>query len=208
MANTVDALRKIRDTVASHRRAIILEVMGNTSGWIALAAGIAGGASAILMPEFPQSYDPQSVVARCVSALRNDYRYFIIVMAEGVKAAAQNQNYGPNLARHIENNAEIAQVLGHPMSVRYNVIGHLTRGGTPTAFDNVLAARFARGAVSAILDDISLPDSQDLCVALDGKNIIYRSLQEVTQLGPRLIQPTDELFLLHQDLMVQETQLF
>jgi len=209
VSNTVDALRKIRDTVESHRRAIILEVMGNRSGWIALTAGVAAGATTILLPEIPESYDIERVVNRCVAALAGDYRFFIIVMAEGVKKASGNPNYGPDLADAISSNAEVAAVLGHRMSVRYNVIGHLARGGTPTATDNVIAARFALAAVRAVLGEVHQAAGwDDLAVVLRGKEVCYMPLEEVATHGARLITRDDDLYTLSYDLTVQEVQPF
>ena len=210
LANTVDALRKIRDTVESHQRAVILEVMGNTSGWIALHAGIAAGASAIMVPEIPQSLDLDRIVERCVAAVSQDYRYFIVVMAEGVKRQLGREDIGHELALRIGSSQEVAAHLGRPMSVRYNVIGHLARGGTPTAFDNVLAGRFARGAVQLILDDFGddRPETHDLCVALQGRHIVALPLQDVVDAGARLISRDDELYALSHDLTVQPEQPF
>lgn len=209
LANTVDALRKIRDTVESHRRAVILEVMGNSSGWIALNSGIAAGASAILVPEIPETCDMDAIVERCIAAVNGDYRYFIIVMAEGVKKQLGQPDFGPRLAHKIESNSEIARQLGHPMDVRYNVIGHLSRGGTPTAFDNILAARFALGAVQVILGEFpgDVP-GHDVAIALHGRHIRAMPLGEVVSAGPRLISRDDELFGLSHDLTVQPEQPF
>lgn len=211
LANTVDALRKIRDTVESHQRAVILEVMGNSSGWIALHSGIAAGASTILVPEFPETCNMDAIVEQCIAAVEGDYRYFIIVMAEGVKRSLGMRDFGPRLAEKIESNTKIANLLGHPMSVRYNVIGHLARGGTPSAFDNVLAARFARGAVQVILDEFPEPDvgpDQDVAMALDGNRVRAMSLDEVVKAGPRLISADNEIFQLAKDLTVQKDQPF
>ncbi len=205
LANTTDAIRKIRDTVESHRRAIILEVMGNSSGWIALGSGIGAGASVICVPEIPGSFDHDSVITRCISALEGDYRYFIIVMAEGVKKASGMEDWGPKLAERIEANARIRELLGHPMSVRHNVIGHLARGGTPTAFDNILAARFGRGAVRAIFED---SEGKDIAICLQNHQITTLPLKEVAERGPRLIGPDDDLYTLSLDLTVREEQPF
>ena len=210
LANTVDALRKIRDTVESHRRAIILEVMGNTSGWIALSAGIAAGASAIALPEIPESYDQERIINRCIAALRHDYRYFIVVMAEGVKKASGDPYYSEKLAAAIGRHEEIARILGHPMSVRTNIIGHLARGGTPSAFDNILAARFGFAATQAVLGELELPQewSHDVAVALQGRDIVHLPLREVALHGPRLVQADDPLYQLSHQLAVQEDQFF
>ncbi len=209
VSNTVDALRKIRDTVESHRRAVILEVMGNTSGWIALASGIAGGASTILVPEIASSYDKAAVVDRCVAALRGDYRYFIVVMAEGVRKAVGDEGYGMALARAIEGDPRITRALGHTMSARHNIIGYLARGGTPSAFDNVLAARFGRGAVEALLGERPMPEGcDDAAVALHGRDIVLVSLDDVVSHGPRLVTPDNEIYALSQDLTILADQSF
>jgi 6-phosphofructokinase 1 len=210
LTNTVDALRKIRDTVESHRRAVILEVMGNTSGWLALTSGIAGGASTILVPEIAESYDARAVVDRCVAALRGDYRYFIVVMAEGVREAVGDEGYGLTLARAIEADPRITKALGHTMSARHNIIGHLARGGTPSAFDNVLAARFGKGAAEALLSpEPMLEDgSDDAAVALHGRDVVRVSLHDVVAHGPRLVTREDELYRLSQDLTVTADQAF
>lgn len=210
LENTVDALRKIRDTVESHRRAIILEVMGNRSGWIALSSTIAAGASAVALPEIPESYNQESIVNRCIAALKHDYRYFIVVMAEGVKKASGDPYYSEKLARAIGQNEEIARLLGHPMSVRTNIIGHLARGGTPSAFDNILAARFGYAATQAILGEVALPVewADDCAVALQGKDIVHMPLSEVVKHGSRLVQADDPLYMLSHNLSVQEDQVF
>jgi len=210
LTNTVDALRKIRDTVESHRRAIILEVMGNRSGWIALSSSIAAGASAVALPEIPESYNQEGIVNRCIAALRHDYRYFIVVMAEGVKRASGDPYYSEKLARAIGENEEIARLLGQPMSVRTNIIGHLARGGTPSAFDNILAARFGLAAADAVLGKVELPASwgDDCVVALQGQQIVHLPLADVALNGPRLVTSEDPLYILSHNLSVQEDQVF
>ena len=210
LENTVDALRKIRDTVESHRRAIILEVMGNTTGWIALSASIAAGAQAVAIPELPESYSPESIVNRCISALKHDYRYFILVMAEGVRKASGDPAFSEKLAQAIGENAEIASILGHPMSVRTNSIGHLARGGTPSAFDNILAARFGLAATQAALGEVELPEewAHDVAVGIQGRDIVHMPLQEVVSHGARRVRPDDPLCLLSSNLSVQEEQGF
>ncbi|MEM1348185.1 MAG: ATP-dependent 6-phosphofructokinase [Myxococcota bacterium] len=208
LTNTVDALRKIRDTVESHRRAIILEVMGNSTGWIALNAGIAGGASTICIPEIAETYDPERIVQCCIAALRGDYRYFIIVMAEGVKEAIGDPDFGNHLCQRIEQSDTVRQLLGKKMNARYNVIGHLARGGTPTAFDNVLAARFAQAAVRALFEEVPLPGDGDgdVAVALQGRDVVHTHLTECVAHGNRYITPDDELYRLSQALTVQPDQ--
>ena len=144
--NVVDAIRKIRDTVESHKRVIILEVMGNTSGWLALQSAIAGGASVVAIPEVPATYDHDQIVKRLIAGVERDYRYFIIIYAEGVAKQSGNGNgWARELRRKIERDETLIQLHGGPMEVRLNSIGHLARGGSPSALDNTLAGLLGAG---------------------------------------------------------------
>ncbi len=203
--NTVDALRKLRDTIDSHRRCCILEVMGNTSGWIALAAGIAGGAAVIMMPEVPESWRPEIVLERVRAAARLDYRYIIIVMAEGVRKASGRPRLGEELCRLIEDDPTIRECLGRPLETRLNTIGYIARGGHPTAFDNLLASRLGCAAVDEALGaTIAGP----VMVGLVNNRVMVHPLEEVTSQSPRLIRADDELLRVSDSLLVQSDQPF
>jgi len=132
----LEAIDKIRDTATSHERLFIVEVMGRDRGFIALEVGLAGGAEAILVPEVPFSID--EVCKRLEEGKRRGKLSSIIVVAEGA-------------ARAFEVASEIER-RGAPYELRVCVLGHLQRGGKPTAFDRVLAARLAAEAVRALLD--------------------------------------------------------
>jgi len=207
--NVVDAIRKIRDTVESHKRAIILEVMGNTSGWLALSSAIAGGAAIVAIPEAVSTHDHAAIVRRLSAGVRRDYRYFIIVVAEGVHR--RQGDWSQRLAEKIEGDAAIREVLGGPMEVRINSVGHLARGGSPSALDNTLAGLLGSAAADVIqLGHIpgEAPIEGDVVVGCRGPHAIVHSLDEVVANSPRLVTEDSPLFQLSQKLMLQAEQPF
>ncbi|MFL6071432.1 MAG: 6-phosphofructokinase [Actinomycetes bacterium] len=150
-----DAIDRLHTTAESHKRTLVLEVMGRHAGWIALHSGIAGGANVILIPE--QKFDMDEVVAWVTARFERGYAP-IIVVAEGaipsggdmvIKDAATDafgharlSGIGDWLSRELE------QRTGH--EARTTVLGYVQRGGTPTARDRVLATRFGIGAIDAV----------------------------------------------------------
>ena len=132
--NATDAINKIRDTATSHERVYVMEVMGRTAGHIALTAGLAGGAESILVPEVP--YDLDEVCKRLQRGVKRGKLHSIILVAEGAAS-------GLKVAEEIKDRTE--------MDTRVTILGHLQRGGTPTAFDRVLASRLGAAAVDLIL---------------------------------------------------------
>lgn len=130
----VDAINKLRDTASAHRRVIVVEVMGRQSGWIALTAGLAGGAEEILVPEVPA--DLGKTIAKLKRSCEAGKRYNIVVVAEGVSNTAE-------LARRIEDETG--------METRLSILGHIQRGGAPSVFDRILASSLAEKAVMALL---------------------------------------------------------
>jgi 6-phosphofructokinase 1 len=208
--NVVDAIRKLRDTSESHRRAIILEVMGNSSGWLALQSAIAGGAAVVAIPEVSETWDHEQIVRRLVAGVRRDYRYFIIVAAEGVFRRA-GEDWGEALKRRIEHDREIEAHLGHPMEVRINSVGHIARGGSPTALDNTLAGLLGAGAADiAQLGGLRAdePVEGDVMVGCRGPRVVVTPLDEVIENSPRLVTPDSDLYLLAQKLMLAAEQPF
>jgi 6-phosphofructokinase 1 len=147
-----DAIDRLHSTAAAHRRIMVIEVMGRYAGWIALQAGVAGGADVVLIPEIP--FDSEKVAERIREREAFGAKFSIVVAAEGAKPrggqvsiiqAAQGGaverlgGIGHKLA------AELAELTGK--EARTTVLGHLQRGGTPTAYDRVLATRFGARAV-------------------------------------------------------------
>ena len=203
--NTVDALRKLRDTIESHRRCVILEVMGNSSGWLALAAGLAGGVTTIMIPERPDSYDLDRVIGTVRSALRLKYRSMIIVMAEGVKKAAKNPRIAEDLRAKVEADPVITELLGRPLETRINIIGYIARGGQPSAHDNLLASQLGYAAANAALDEGAL---EPIMVGIQRSEVVWSSMREVIAQSPRLVDEETELWKIAQSLLITEDQSF
>lgn len=131
----VDAINKIRDTATSHERIFVIEVMGRHAGFIALSAGLAGGAESIVIPEKP--FDLQEVVNKLKRGQERGKLHSIILVAEGASSA-------------IEVSKKISEVSG--LDTRVTILGHIQRGGTPTALDRILASRMGAEAVSLLLN--------------------------------------------------------
>ena len=201
---TVMCLRNLRDTIDSHRRCAILEVMGNTTGWIALSAGIAGGATTIMIPEFPNTYDLEQVLARVRAAVRLEYRYITVVMAEGVRKVSGQPRLGEELAARIEGDDVIRRILGRPLETRLNTIGYLSRGGRPSASDNLLASRLGAAAADALMRE----DSSPVMVGLVNNRVELIPLAEVVKHSPRRITEGDELLSVAQGLLISADQAF
>ena len=145
-----EALDKLQPTAASHDRIMILEVMGRDAGHIALAAGIAGGADVILLPEFPYRID--NVVAK-ISAVRQAGRNFaLVVVAEAVPDPEGN------VVEHKGRYSGVGHAIGRALDsrveaeVRVTVLGHLQRGGQPSALDRLMAGVFGTRAVDLIAE--------------------------------------------------------
>lgn len=208
--NVVDSIRKLRDTIESHRRAIILEVMGNTSGWLALQSAIAGGAAVVVIPEVEETWDIEQILPRLIAGVRRDYRYFVIVVAEGVLKRA-GADWSHRLKAAIESCNAIHDNLGHSMEVRINSVGHVARGGSPSALDNTLAGLLGAAAADLAqglpLADGSHP-SGDVMVGCRGPQVIATPLDEVVRLSPRPVLRDSELYQLSLKLMLRAEQPF
>jgi 6-phosphofructokinase 1 len=175
----MEAIDRLHTTAESHHRALIVEVMGRNAGWIALHAGMAGGANVILIPEKP--FDMEKVCAYVEHRFETRYAP-IVVVAEGARpvdgditAAGHLDEFG-----HVRFGgvgqmlaAEIEKRTGK--EARCTVLGHIQRGGTPTAFDRVLATRYGLQAISAVHDG-----DFGIMVALSGTNIVRVPLAEAT----------------------------
>ena len=155
VAFAADAIDRLHTTAEAHRRIMVVEVMGRYAGWIALHAGVAGGADVILMPEIP--YDLDRVVARIQERESFGARFSIVVVAEGAKPRGGDVTLIEGArAGHVERLGGIGAVVAKALQdktrkeTRHVVLGHLQRGGAPTAFDRVLATRFGGKAVELV----------------------------------------------------------
>ncbi len=158
-----DAIDKIHTTAESHHRVMVVEVMGRDCGWIALEAGIAGGAHVILIPEIPFTIE---YICRIIKERTKQGKDFtIVVVAEGVKLP-------PELKENRRMSA-VGNLIGGAIAkasrkeVRISVLGHIQRGGTPTPFDRVLGTRFGVAAV-----DLIAAGGFGMMVALRGDSIV------------------------------------
>ncbi|WP_010630426.1 6-phosphofructokinase [Sporolactobacillus vineae] len=132
----IDAIDKIRDTATSHERRFIIEVMGRGCGDLALWSGLADGAETIIVPEKEQNYD--AIVKRLNHGIERGKKHNIIVVAEGAGSAF-------DVAKQIKQRTKMEDT-------RVTVLGHVQRGGSPTAFDRVLASRMGSKAVELLLE--------------------------------------------------------
>lgn len=174
-----DCIDRLHSTAESHQRVMVVEVMGRYAGWIALNAGIAGSAHSILIPEIP--FDVNKVVDKIRAREKNGRMYSIVVVSEGAAPKAGKRSLiAAAEAGQVERlggigdqvAAEINKISGK--DTRVVVLGHLLRGGSPTAFDRVAAMRFGTAAVRA-LDE----GQNGIMVALAFPNVNYVALSEV-----------------------------
>ena len=158
-----DAIDKIHTTAASHRRVMVVEVMGRDCGWIALEAGIAGGAHIILIPEIP--FTIKRVCEQIGERENVGRRFTIVVVAEGVKLPPDLKEN--RRASGVGNLIGNAIATGANKEVRISVLGHIQRGGSPSPFDRILATRFGVAAV-----DLIAAGGFGMMVALRGESIV------------------------------------
>jgi 6-phosphofructokinase 1 len=152
-----EAIDRVHTTAEAHNRVIVVEVMGRAAGWIAIYSGIAGGADVILIPEVPFDIDQVSETIRQRHARG---RYFsIVVAAEGAKSTSGIETQDTSGGRDEFGHARlggIGEVLAHEIEKRTGfesrsvVLGHIQRGGSPSAFDRVLATRYGLGAIDMV----------------------------------------------------------
>lgn len=145
VATAMEAIDRLHTTAESHHRIMILEVMGRHTGWIALAAGVAGGADVILIPELP--YHLRPVMDKIESRMAQGRLFSILVVAEGALAAGEGTL---SKTSHVGGMGErVAHELGQRMGreARATVLGHIQRGGGPSASDRLLATRFGAAGV-------------------------------------------------------------
>ena len=152
-----DAIDKVHSTAESHERVMVIEVMGRHTGWIALHSGVSGSADVILIPEIP--YDIERVCEKVRQRYRRGRNFAIVVVAEGATprggAATLVEDAKPGSAARYGGVAEmVAREIGERtgFETRSLVLGHLQRGGSPTAYDRLIALRFGAAAVRLVAE--------------------------------------------------------
>jgi len=156
-----EALDRVHTTAEAHNRVMVVEVMGRDAGWIALYSGIAGGADVILIPERP--FDVDKVAASIRQRHERGLYFSIVVVAEGAKFSSAEPSQGAPVIQDMGKDefghaklGGIANTLAREIEKRTNyetravVLGHIQRGGSPSAFDRVLATRYGLGAIDMV----------------------------------------------------------
>lgn len=184
VAVATDAVDRLHTTAESHDRVMILEVMGRNAGWIALHSGIAGGADIILLPEIP--YRPEAIVETIRERQAEGAKFDIIVVAEGAKRLGGEEAYVDKATRRLggiayQVAADIQQQID--MEIRVTVLGHIQRGGSPIAFDRILASRF--GAAAA---DLIARGDVGKMVAVRGDEIVAVPIRDAVS-RPKYVDP-------------------
>ncbi len=207
-----EAIDRIHSTAYSHHRIMLVEVMGHKTGWLTLAAGIAGGADAIVIPEIP--YDADKLAAAIEQRKLEGKHFSIVAIAEGAlstaeaamlkKALSRRENAKNDRERElaskkidavynrrVDNTLNLAKVLEQKTGVesRVTILGYLQRGGTPTAADRLLATKLGAAAVNFIL-----AGKTGVMAAVRGEEIVPVPLEDIV--GKRKCVPPDHPWVL------------
>lgn len=156
----VEAIDRIRDTALSHNRLFFVEVMGRNSGYIAINSGIAGGATAIVMPEESMTFD--QLFNMLGAEKETSKKSNLIVVAEGSKIGDAN-----TLAKKVAERSSY-------FDIKVTILGHLQRGGTPTYFDRVLASKMGIAAIEGLLEG-----RKDVMVGVKDNKIVYNDFETI-----------------------------
>jgi 6-phosphofructokinase 1 len=173
-----ECLDRLHSTAESHRRVMVVEVMGRYAGWIALNSGVSGSADVILIPEIP--YDPRVVAETIQARYASGREYALVVVAEGARTVGGGHSVVAKEAGRAERLGGVGErVAGEiqertGLETRHLVLGHLLRGGSPTTFDRLISLRFGAAAVRALAEGQS-----GVMVALDPPHVRYVPLADV-----------------------------
>lgn len=173
----IEAVDKIRDTATSHERTYVIEVMGRNAGDLALWAGLADGAETIIIPE--ENFDMDEVIARLKRGVERGKKHSIILVAEGVGS-------GHDIGKVIKEETNF--------DTRVTVLGHIQRGGSPTAFDRVLASRLGAKAVELLLEG-----EAGKMVGIENNVLVYHDIDEALA---RKHEIDREMYKLSQELSI------
>jgi len=202
-----EAIDRLHSTATSHNRIIVVEVMGHRAGWLALGGGLAGGADVILIPEIP--YDEERVAEAIAARSRAGKHFSIVAVAEGSMSRAQKLEVDELVAakeratskderrgfsnqlrafhqHHTDHTLELTQSLEERtgQESRLTILGHLLRGGTPSALDRVLSTRLGTAAAELVRDDRA-----GVMVAVRGEDVEAVPLEKVA--GRKKLVPVD-----------------
>ena len=188
VAVATEAVDRLHTTAESHDRVMILEVMGRHCGWIALFSGLAGGADIILIPEIP--YSPDEIARSIRDRQREGSKFDIVVVAEGARRIGGEEQYLDKATRRLGGIAyqvasDIAQQI--ELEIRVTVLGHIQRGGSPIAYDRILATRFGKAAA----DLIAAGDFGKM-VALRGDDICAVPIRDAVA-NPKYVDPDGQM---------------
>jgi len=172
-----DAIDRLHSTANSHKRVMVIEVMGHHAGWIALYAGLAGGGDVILIPEI--DYDLEVVANNLLERNHKGKPYSIVVVAEGIKKEKKSMSAATYISEKIE------EMTG--LETRETILGYIQRGGSPSPMDRILATRY--GAYAA---DLIHQKKFGTMVSLKNNEITSVPLEEVGG-KLRLVEPTDTM---------------
>lgn len=188
-----EVIDRIHTTATSHGRCMVIEIMGNKAGWLTLYSGLAGGADVVLIPEIP--YDIKKI-AKTVEQRANSKKPFsILAVAEGAmdmeeakqkkkeREAARAATPGFSIAARLA--AQLTELVG--VEARAVVPGHIQRGGSPSAYDRVLATQFGVHAAQLIRDDV-----YGVSVALSGNSVTHNALKDIAGV-PKQVNPDDQM---------------
>lgn len=206
-----EAVDRLHSTATSHDRVIVVEIMGHRAGWLALGAGIAGGADVILIPEIP--YSVETVAEAITSRARKGKRFSIVAVAEGamsveqasivenllqLKETAKDKKERKRASaeldqfheKHVDNTLHLTQQLEKLTGIesRLTILGHLQRGGTPSAADRLLATRLGTACAELLNDRVS-----NVMVAVRGDGVEPVPLEEVA--GKKKLVPPDHAWI-------------
>lgn len=194
-----EAIDRLHTTAESHHRVMLVEVMGRNAGWLALEAGLAGGADAILLPEIP--FDIKAVDAKTEARDAAGTKFSIVVVAEGARPVGGELVYQAQRASlDVQRLGGVSHLVAEQLAaiceheIRVTILGHVQRGGSPTSFDRILGTRFGAAAVDLVADG-----GLGRMVALQGEQIVDVPIAEAilelktVPLGSDLIRAAEGL---------------
>ncbi|MDZ7289279.1 MAG: 6-phosphofructokinase [candidate division KSB1 bacterium] len=190
-----EAIDRLHTTASSHHRVMVIEVMGRYAGWIALSAGLAGGADIILIPEIPFTWEP--IIRKVLERSTHGKRFSIVCVAEGARCpevgeVVKTYDVKRTDAKQLGGVGEyVAKVLTEKteLETRVTVLGHLQRGGSPTPFDRILATKFG-----ALACKLAAEENFGMMVALRGTEVVPVPIKDAIA-HQKLVPPNHQMIL-------------